>query len=356
MMFLLAACGSGEVVVDPPLPAVVHTRQVVPLSVSIDDVMAGEVGLHPRTPDVVSVDSGGALCLADGQAEIVVTEDGVEVDNLVFRCHLVETVEVAEVLARTAAAKATPVTFRCLDAAGEPVEGAERSLEVADSSVASVAGESVGGLSEGETTLTVHCADRAAEVPLRVLAVASIGTPPDLSVELGDALVVAIEPAAADGTPLPDAPLQAKVGEGLSGLGADWSELRDNPLTLQAEAFGRPALSLRSGDVEAEVPVEVYERRDAEAVDIEDKQTRSFTFNEPGIYEVEVAVTSSDGSSWGVEARWAGANCGGHGEAQAFTTSCTVTESATLVLTNPALLGVGPSANGQITVVRRPLP
>jgi hypothetical protein len=118
-------------------------------------------------------------------------------------------------------------------------------------------------------------------------------------------------------------------------------------------SIGKTVIKATAGSVTAVAPVEVVEQVVSERLRLEDGKSRSWTLKR-GAYRVEIDVTTSRNVAHGVTAAWEGSKCEAQPERQSHRLSCTVLDSATFSVTNPATYGLGLTVTGTITIHRVP--
>jgi hypothetical protein len=122
---------------------------------------------------------------------------------------------------------------------------------------------------------------------------------------------------------------------------------------VQGLALGTTAVRWSLGNSVAETNVTVMDRVIADTVSLGDGNASTMTLGR-GKYSAVVAVRSGN-SSYGVTLDWVGGSgCSSHQEAQRIESQCTISETGSIVLTNPTTFGFGPAATGNITVYRLP--
>ena len=70
---------------------------------------------------------------------------------------------------------------------------------------------------------------------------------------------------------------------------------------------------------------------------------------EPGTYRVEITATGD-----GVSVEWAGAACTKAKKTTVYNTTCTVTQTSQMTITNPTILGLGSDIITTVKVTRLP--
>jgi hypothetical protein len=115
---------------------------------------------------------------------------------------------------------------------------------------------------------------------------------------------------------------------------------------------GRTAIKLAAGDIERSIDVVVGARYD-HRIKVPDGERWALSLS-PGAYTVDIQVESS-GTAFGVAAKWTGAQCKSHPEAQVLHLSCATETPATLEVVNPTAFGLGPTSNGVVKVEHLPL-
>ncbi len=134
---------------------------------------------------------------------------------------------------------------------------------------------------------------------------------------------------------------------------ADRQVLRESEGKLIPEQIGISRVTFRAGDKRAHSLVTVVQRIKHEPLLLNDGARVSYALTK-GNYEVAISVKSG-ASTYGVTLDWIGGDgCEDHSESQEFTSRCRITSAGSLVIENPTTFGLGPAANGYITISEVP--
>ena len=164
---------------------------------------------------------------------------------------------------------------------------------------------------------------------------------------------------------LPNGPTEPKIAL----LDAEGNEYSDVAPTLAVEDgriattsggnlspvhVGATNLVVTAGSVRETIPVTVVRKIDSKPLLLNDGARVAYTLQQ-GRYEIEVKGRASNGSKFGVTAKWVGgAGCDDVAETQELTSSCTIENTGSVIIENPTALGLGPAFDGFVNIYQVP--
>lgn len=238
-----------------------------------------------------------------------------------------------------------PLRAKVVNKGGDPLSAHTVAISVVPTEVAIADGTGVRCQQTGDATISLAGGGLSTNATLRCRIVSEISAPSSLRLVLGTdperLRAVALDDR---GRKVEDVTITVKV--------VDEGVARFERSTVVAHAVGRTVVNLTAGDASSEVPVEVVEKVLSDSLVVSDGSSQTRTFDR-GNYLVEINV-SSEGSGYGVSAKWVGEHCAGHSEAQHLEMECRVNNTESLVVDNPSSFGMGPAASGNITIYRVP--
>jgi hypothetical protein len=122
---------------------------------------------------------------------------------------------------------------------------------------------------------------------------------------------------------------------------------------LSARAVGTATVEVRAGDARTVTDVVVMERLATETLSLSDGESIAYTLSR-GRYRVDIQTSSADGSYYGVTVSSTAPSCPTREESTRHLFECEVTDSTSLVITNPTTFGLGPAQLGNISIYRIP--
>lgn len=199
-------------------------------------------------------------------------------------------------------------------------------------------------ITNGDATAIVAGGGQSATVTLSCRIVASIGGPDSMRLVLGrEPTSLDFRPLDGQGQPIPAAPLEV---------------VSENPAVaiveggiVRALGVGTTTLLARSGGVVLRVGVAIVEMIKSEPLVLADGASITYTLQQ-GDYDLDLEVKPTDKRLTGVTVSWVGTSCLDAPEAQKHAVSCQVDGTASLTITNPSVLGLGPAMTGYINLYR----
>lgn len=200
-------------------------------------------------------------------------------------------------------------------------------------------------IGSGDALVTLSYQELRNTVPVKCRLVTSLGLPKELRLDLGKVIPLGEKPVDATGKPVPDVTVSISS--------ADPSILKTDKGKLVPMAVGATTLHAEGAGQKMDIPVTVVRQFITESVALRDGEGMTWAMPS-GNYDVTVQVKAGDGSANGVTLSWMGGNCGNVGESQDIHVGCTVDTAASLIVTNPTTLGMGPQVVGLINVYQIP--
>ena len=353
LVSLLVGCSSepARIALDAPpamltsvAPIALKGRVVDAGGKSIEEVRVS-YALSPR--DIADVTEDGVLvCGKAGKVQVTLSA-GELVRSVEVFCALVSKIEGPEQIGLIVGETPVKAGAKALDAAGQEIQGLSVAMASADAAILEVNAEGFVGLRAGHTSVRMSAGTVSLDVPVDVVEIGSIEIEESLLLTLGEnGRRVTATIRTLDGKILEDFELRGDIAD------PNVASFEDGLLTPRH--FGATTLNLAAGKASRTVQVGVAEKLAPVPVILADGKSQAVPFS-PGIYLV-VGEFAADGSGYGVEAPWIGANCAGSKETQKLLLMCETATPATLVLQNPTSWGMGPAATGSIVVVRSPIP
>ncbi len=231
-------------------------------------------------------------------------------------------------------------------AAGGPAEGGPVTYSAIPADVLSVgpAGNATCEKS-GDATVTMAGGGLSAVATVKCRLVGAVTAKKGLRVIIGtDAADLDIQVSATDGSRMTDVPLS------FEGHESSLVDI-DQHGRVTGRAVGKTTVTIKAGTVGTQTSLEVVEKVKSEPLAIPDDGLVTYTL-QTGKYLVEVQAKA--GSTHGVTLSWVGAPCAPQPERQEHKVYCTIENTASLTISNPAVLGLGAPANGFINLYRVP--
>jgi hypothetical protein len=183
------------------------------------------------------------------------------------------------------------------------------------------------------------------------------------SVSVACRLVSRLEVAATVRLTVGDSPMSLDVrpyderGQLVTGVQPQFTSDRPSIATvdangvLVASAPGSSNITIVAGEARSVTTVSVRQLVKSESVALADGASTTWTLQK-GSYELDLTVAPSDGHTTGVTVKWVGVDCPGSAEAQQHSIECAVPGTASVTVSNPSLLGLGPSITGFLNLYR----
>jgi len=234
-----------------------------------------------------------------------------------------------------------------VNAKGEPIPGVSLAWSGGPAEIIEVA--PTGNLrcaKTGDATLAISAGAVSQRVPLKCRIPVEIAMPTDVQVVLGAAPVALHARALGDGEkPLDDVVVQVTSSDpAIAAVDGD---------LVKGVAVGKARLQASAGGITTVAPVEVVEKVVSDAVTLKDGASKTWTL-QPAEYQVVVELKTDERLKQGVTVTWAGTACENQPEKTSHKFNCRVSETATMTVTNPKLMGVGATVSGTVSVFRIP--
>jgi hypothetical protein len=332
---------------DGPIRSAEPQRlQAAVVNAAGESLEAQQFGWLSGDPARLSVNAQGHfICHKEGAVDLTAT-NGDLTATLRLHCAVVAELKAPEKISMMVGAEPWAPPIQAFGHGGGEISDAPIELSVADTRVAEVREHKLVGLAQGTTTLSVVSGGASLELPVTVIEVGSIDVNSPVLVALGRTVkpIYTVRDLAGNKV---DVVVDIESGDSgvITVIGGKISGMQ----------YGKTDLVFRAGKASRKVTGGVLQIYDGDAMSIGDGNAVSLTFSKPGTYIILVSMKASDGSRFGVSAKWSGADCKGHSESQNFFLSCEVSSTAKLILTNPSVLGIGPTAVGSIRWVRAPV-
>jgi hypothetical protein len=240
-----------------------------------------------------------------------------------------------------------PLQAAVVNSKGERLKGKKVRYAIEPAGVAEVSTDgSVLCHKSGDATVTLKGGGLTGSVPVRCRIPTMIRMPGALRlVAGGPAVPMQPEVVGEGGTPLPD--LAAPIVSTDPAIVA-FADGAARPL-----AFGRATLRATLGEIVGVTPVEVATRIASGPIALKDGAAHRIPID-PGTYELTVEVKAAVRVAQGVTVAWEGTACPARPEAESQKDICTLRSRGTLVITNPAGMGVGVPVSGTLILDRVP--
>jgi hypothetical protein len=241
-----------------------------------------------------------------------------------------------------------PISARVLTRSGKllPDASAQLSWSAIPTNIAEATDGHVRCVASGDASVLVAGAGVSATFTVKCRVVASLAMPEKLQLLLG-------EPGVALRVMALDADRITLFGVDPTLRSSDPSVFDMREGAAFALSVGTANLVAEAGAVRQEVPVRVIERTTTDTLVLADGAHQTYTLTR-GNYLVEVNVRADDGSGYGVTVADVGGGCPNQGEATLHRFECAVSDTTSLVVTNPTGWGWGPGATGNLTIYRIP--
>jgi hypothetical protein len=240
-----------------------------------------------------------------------------------------------------------PLQAMVVNSKGERLKGKNVKYALEPATVAEVSTDGrVLCRTSGDATLTLTGGGLTTGIPVRCRIPSMIRMPDAMRLVAGAAATpIKAEVVGEGGAPLADlaAPIVSSdpaIAEVASG-------------SVRPVAFGRTLLRAVLGDIVGVTPVEVVTRIASGPIALKDGAVHRVPV-EPGTYELTVEVKAGVRVAQGVTVAWEGSACPARPEAESHRDTCTLRSRGTLVIANPATMGVGVPVGGTLTLDRVP--
>ena len=232
------------------------------------------------------------------------------------------------------------------DEQGKAIDGltAQAVATPADVAVVTSTGE-LRCIGSGDALVTLSYQELRNSISVHCRLVASLGLPSELRLNLGKAVPLGEKPVDSAGKP---------VGDVLLSLAStDETVLKVDKGKLVPMAVGTATLKVQGAGQNVELPVTVVRQFITDSLALRDGEGMTWALP-AGNYDVTVQVKAGDGSSNGTTITWMGTNCAAMPESQDLHQTCKVDVAASLIVTNPTTLGLGPQVVGLVNVYQVP--